>query len=418
MGAVTVTIAAEHPALAGHFPGAPILPGVLLLDEMVCAVEQDRSHAGTCWRISAAKFVKPVRPGETLILEHEPLPNGSIRFSISSAGQPVAHGVLVPANKLAEASAAPRASGAQWAGAPERGSASLLRIMIFLALRCGRPVAHRILHVIAAYFFAFAPGARRSAREYLRRVLGREPSATDRYRQVFAFASTILDRLYLVRERFGLFEISTEGEELMHDLVARGSGAFLLGAHLGSFEIMSALGRRRAGLRVAMAMYEHNASRVAAFFKAANPASVPEIIALGHLEAMLRIRDCLDQGKFVGMLADRTIADAPAQIVNFLGRAALFPSGPMRAAAVLRRPVIFMTGLYRGGNRYHVVFRQIADFSQPAPAGREAAVRDAIAHYVELLQAYCRSDPYNWFNFYDFWHGADARAEAAPRAGA
>ena len=263
-----------------------------------------------------------------------------------------------------ETSAGPRASPAQWAGAPERGSATLLKIMIFLALRCGRPVAHRILHVIAAYFFAFAPSARRSAREYLRRALGREPGAIDRYRQVFAFASTILDRLYLVRERYGLFEISTEGEELMHDMVARGSGAFLLGAHLGSFEIMSALGRRRPGLRVAMAMYEHNASRVAAFFKAANPASAPEIIALGHLEAMLRIRDCLDEGKFVGMLADRTIADAPAQIVSFLGRAALFPSGPIRAAAALRRPVIFMTGLYRGGNRYAILNRSQIRFAQ------------------------------------------------------
>ncbi len=320
--------------------------------------------------------------------------------------------------KPVESSAGPRASAAQWAGAPERGSATLVRIMIFLALRCGRPVAQRILHVIAAYFFAFAPSARRSAREYLRRALGREPRGVDRYRHVYAFASTILDRLYLVRERYGLFEISTEGEELMHDTVARGSGAFLLGAHLGSFEIMSALGRRRPGLRVAMAMYQHNASRINAFFKAGNPASAPEIIELGHLEAMLRIRDCLDEGKFVGMLADRTIADAPAQIVNFLGRAALFPSGPMRAAAALRRPVIFMTGLYRGGNHYHVVFRQIADFSQPAPAGREAAVREAIAHYVALLEGYCRSDPYNWFNFYDFWHGADAPAEAAPGAGA
>ena len=317
-----------------------------------------------------------------------------------------------------ETSAGPRASAAQWADAPERGSAILLRIMIFLSLRLGRPVARGLLHLIAAYFFAFAPGARRGARAYLRRSLGREPGAIDRYRQVYAFASTILDRLYLMHERYGLFAISIEGEELMHDTVARGSGAFLLGAHLGSFEIMSALGRRRPGLRVAMAMYERNASRLAAFFRAANRVSAPEIIALGQLEAMLRIRDCLDEGKFVGMLADRTIADAPAQIVNFLGRAALFPSGPLRAAAALRRPVIFMTGLYRGGNRYHVVFRQIADFSQPAPAGRQAAVRDAIGRYVELLEEYCRSDPYNWFNFYDFWHGADAPAESAPGAGA
>src|SRR3981081_1430529 len=98
MGSVTVPVPAEHPALAGHFPGAPILPGVLLLDEMVCAVEQDRSQPGTRWRIGAAKLEKTGRPGEPLTPEPEPLSNGSIRFSISSAGQPVAHGVLVPAS--------------------------------------------------------------------------------------------------------------------------------------------------------------------------------------------------------------------------------------------------------------------------------------------------------------------------------
>jgi hypothetical protein len=77
----------------------------------------------------------------------------------------------------------------------------------------------------------------------------------------------------------------------------------------------------------------------------------------------------------------------------------------MRAAAALRRPVMFMTGVYRGANRYHIVFHQIADFSQAASGGREAAVRAAIERYVTLLEACCRTDPYNWFNFYDFWHG-------------
>jgi predicted LPLAT superfamily acyltransferase len=308
--------------------------------------------------------------------------------------------------------ATPRTGGAQWAGTPERGSATLLRMMIFVALHLGRPVARGFLYVIAAYFFSFGPSARRSSREYLRRALGREPGAGDRFRQVFAFASTILDRLYLVKDRYECLDITTEGEELMHQTLASGRGAFLLGAHLGNFETMSAVGRRQPGLKVAMAMYEH-VTRVTAYFEATNPESAPEIIPLGHLEAMLRIRDCLDQGKFVGMLADRAVGDTPAQVVEFLGRPALFPAGPMRAAAALRCPVIFMSGLYRGGNRYHVVFRQIADFSRPAPAGREAAVRAAIVGYAHVLEEYCRSDPYNWFNFYDFWLGA----EQAQRAG-
>jgi predicted LPLAT superfamily acyltransferase len=349
-----------------------------------------------------------------------PLPNGSMRFEVLSAGRPVASGVLRPADPLGATrpalaapaatpagapSSQPRASDAHWAGARERGSATLTSIMIFLSLSLGRPVARTLLYGIATYFFLFGPRARRHARDYLRLALGREPSFVDVYRQVFTFAATILDRVYLGRERYELFDITTEGEPLMRSVVAAGKGAFLLGAHLGSFEIMSAVGRRQPGLRVAMAMYEDNASKLRVLFSR-HPASAPEIIPLGHLEAMLRIRDCLEQGCFVGMLADRTIREAPAVRIDFLGRPALFPSGPMRAAAALRRPVFFMTGLYRGANRYHVVFRRLADFADVPRAAREAEVQAAIRRYVALLEEYCRSDPYNWFNFYDFWHEA------------
>ena len=294
----------------------------------------------------------------------------------------------------------------QWMDQPERGSALLLRTMMFLSLHLGRPVARALLHLIVAYFFVFAPRARRHSRAYLRRALGREPGAIDRYRHVFAFAATLLDRLYLTRERHEWLEISIEGEELMRAGLERGTGAFLLGAHLGSFELMSAVGRRQRGLHVALAMYTQNMGRVAARLGHGPPSSAPEIIPLGTLQSMLRIRDRLEQGKFVGILADRTFGDAPGQRVSFLGEPALFPTGPMRAAAAMRRPVIFMAGLYRGGNRYHVVFRPLADFSQPTPLSREAAVSSAIERYVALLEECCRTDPYNWFNFYDFWRVA------------
>jgi 3-hydroxyacyl-[acyl-carrier-protein] dehydratase len=95
----TLTIAAEHPALVGHFPGMPIVPGVVLLDEMLQTLAAQDGAAGTVWRIGAAKFVKLVRPGELLTLAHEQLDNGSIRFSIARDGQPVAHGVIVPVHR-------------------------------------------------------------------------------------------------------------------------------------------------------------------------------------------------------------------------------------------------------------------------------------------------------------------------------
>lgn len=88
----TLHVPVQHPAFEGHFPGAPLLPGVVLLDEMLHAVP-----AGSGWSIATAKFLHPVRPGETLTLEHEPpLANGAVRFMIRSAGQPVASGTLIP----------------------------------------------------------------------------------------------------------------------------------------------------------------------------------------------------------------------------------------------------------------------------------------------------------------------------------
>jgi predicted LPLAT superfamily acyltransferase len=300
----------------------------------------------------------------------------------------------------------PRLGAGTWRQNPERGSALLLRAVTHASLRLGRPFGRLVVLVAVAYYFLFAPTARRHSREYLRRVLGRAPGTLDQWRQFLSFGTTILDRIYLINGRYELFDVSIEGEELMREVVARGNGAFLLGSHLGGFEIVSALGRHQPGLKVSMAMFEENARKMSQVLHAVNPDLKLEIIPLGQPAAMLALSDCLERGHFVGILADRTIAEQPALAVSFLGSPALFPLGPLRLAAVLRRPVIFMLGLYRGGNRYQVVFEQIADFSATPRAGREQAVRLALGRYVELLERYCRSCPYNWFNFYDFWQGA------------
>jgi predicted LPLAT superfamily acyltransferase len=308
--------------------------------------------------------------------------------------------------KPAEVVREPR-SRADWATSPERGSLTLLRMMTFVSLRLGRPVGRFILFFIAAYFFLFAPSARVHSLDYLRRALRRPPTARDRFRQVHAFASIILDRLYLVNERYDLFNVSVEGEGLMAEQLSCGRGALVMGAHFGSFEILSAIGRRRRGMRLAMAMYEANARKVSGMMKALNPKNRAEIIALGKLDAMLRIREWLEGGGFVGFLADRRLGTEPGVVVEFLGRPALFPLGPMRAAALLRRRVFFMVGIYRGANRYHALFEPLADFSETGPAEREAAVEAAIHRYASLLEKHCCNDPYNWFNFFDFWQFED-----------
>jgi len=296
-----------------------------------------------------------------------------------------------------------------WVAAHERGSMTMLRVMTYISFQLGRPVARVVLHGIAAYFFAFAPRARGQMRAYLRRALRREPTAVDRYRLVLSFASTIHDRLYLMRERYELFDISLEGEQTVAKRFQRGEGAFLIGAHVGSFEVIRAIGRRQPGVAVAMAMYEDNARKLNAMLTAVNPRLRLEVIRLGTMDSMLQIRERLDAGAFVGVLGDRTFGPERYEPVEFLGTTAWFPTSAMRAAAMLHRSVIFMAGLYRGGNRYHVIFEELADFTEVTTGQREQAVRTAIERFAAVLERLCRSDPYNWFNFFDFWREPESR---------
>jgi predicted LPLAT superfamily acyltransferase len=291
-------------------------------------------------------------------------------------------------------------AAAEWTRRSERGSLPLYRFMVWFSLRLGRPAARVLLRLIAAYFLAFGNAARRASKEYLTLCLGRTPTLAEQYRLFFSFASTVHDRVFFLRERFDLFEIEMHGEEIIDE-----HGAFLMGAHLGSFEALRAAGRR--GERtIAMAMYEENARKINAVLSAINPALAKDVVALGRIDSMLELGERLDAGALVGVLADRTLGDEAVIDVEFFGRPAPFPTGPMRMAAALRRRVYFMTGLYRGGNRYELFFEELADFSGAEAVSRgdrERRVNEAVARYAQRLEHYCRMAPDNWFNFHRFW---------------
>ena len=96
-------IAANHPAFAGHFPGQPIVPGVLLLDAALHAAAQARltlndttlPEPSFYCQIASTKFLSPVQPGETLIISCTTTSKGPIRFDIACSGRQVATGSFV-----------------------------------------------------------------------------------------------------------------------------------------------------------------------------------------------------------------------------------------------------------------------------------------------------------------------------------
>ncbi len=294
------------------------------------------------------------------------------------------------------------AGGQPWLAQRERSNETGLRILVWIARRLGRRAGRVALVPVCLYFLLFSVRARAASRDYLRRVLGKRPGAVDLARHYYAFATVALDRVFFLSDRWDLFDIEVQGEHAVRERSDHGRGCFLLGAHLGSFEALRAPARRR-GLRVNLVMFEDNARNTARVLRTVDPELANDVITLGVPESMLRLSERLSGGGWVGMLGDRVLDGGDHVNVPFLGGVAAFPTAPFRIAAIAGQPIVFMVGLYRGGNRYEVHFEHLADAPARHGVDRDKAIPELVRRYAARLEHYCRYAPYNWFNFYDFW---------------
>jgi len=85
----SVRIAATHPALPGHFPGNPIVPGVVLLDRIAAAIE--RAHGTRLAKIASVKFLAPLKPEEDAEIRVT-LEGTRVRFRIDRDAAPILRG--------------------------------------------------------------------------------------------------------------------------------------------------------------------------------------------------------------------------------------------------------------------------------------------------------------------------------------
>ena len=160
---------------------------------------------------------------------------------------------------------------------------------------------------------------------------------------------------------------------------------------------------RPAAPRVSLVMYEENARKVTAVLHAINPNLSLDVIGLGKLDSMLKVRAALERGGVVGMLGDRTVDGEGTVPCDFFGEQTAFPLGPFRIAAMLNQRIVLMFGLYLGGNRYDIHFERLVNMKTSDPAQRDLVIEQSLRRYVARLEHYCRMAPYNWFNFYGFW---------------
>ena len=293
-----------------------------------------------------------------------------------------------------------------WTARRERGSRSAVHLLVMIARVLGRPVARLILHPVVGYFLLTAPAARKASRDYLRRVLARKPRWRDLYRHMYCFAAATLDRVYMFDQTSSALQISKHNYRVIEDFRAGGRGAILLVAHLGSFELLRSVGDDSAGIRLRVLMDQASGAKANAAFSASQPELFRHVIDTSEsdVDRVLKVKAALDRGELVGLMADRCQPGERTTNCHFLGDPAPFPLSPWLLAGLTKAPVILAFGLYRGKNRYEMHFEQFSDRLTLARAQRQAQAQAYAQAYAHRLEHYARKAPYNWFNFYDFWH--------------
>jgi predicted LPLAT superfamily acyltransferase len=282
----------------------------------------------------------------------------------------------------------------------------VIAFSVALVRRIGRPMARVLLAPSALYFFLRRGGERRGSRSFLTRAFGRPARWWEVLRHIHAYSATMLDRVFLLSESFRRFDIRIEGLDQLHAAMDHGRGVLLLGAHIGSFEVLRTLGEQRPDVPIRVVMDRQQTRFMTETLHALNPTIADNIIDAGADPSALAlaIHDAARSGALIGLLGDRARPGEAVHAAEFFGGRAEFPVAPYLLASLLDLPVVLAFGLYRGGNRYDLYFETFAEHLRLERATRAAQLGEWAQRYAARLEHYTRLAPYNWFNLYDFWH--------------
>ena len=297
-----------------------------------------------------------------------------------------------------------------WSDKKERSNPATLQLICWIALNTSRYIARLFLPPITLYFYLTSAQVRTSSKKYLCRIKGKTGSPWQIAKHIYYFSTTILDRVYFLTDQFYRFEIKTHGLEYIEEQQKSGQGCILLGAHLGSFELLRALAVQNK-LPFKILMYQDHNAMITAIFNSLNPDVANSVINLANDNAMLEMNECLTNGNLIGMLGDRHVENDKTVPCQLLGETVEFPAGPITLATITKAPVIFFCGVYCGKNKYEIHIEKISDAKKLARNEREAYVKETTQKYVGRIEHYLKKHPYNWFNFYDFWQDEKKKSQ-------
>jgi predicted LPLAT superfamily acyltransferase len=269
---------------------------------------------------------------------------------------------------------------------------------------------------VIGYFFISAKMPRRESQKYLKKVyaygsthpkMASPPTLSSSFYHFMEFGRAALDRLSSWFGHIKRRDIDFYNDQEFIDLALRSSGGLIIGSHLGNIELSRALADDIDAVKMNILVFTEHAVKFNTMLEKVNSRVNNQVIQVNQMgpDTAIMLKEKVDNGELIVILGDRTPINSKGRLnyVNFLGEEAPFSQGPFILASLLECPVYLLFCLKKG-QRYQVYFEHFADGIKLNRKFRQQELQKVIQKFAKRLEYYCLQEPFQWFNFFDFWH--------------
>ncbi|MCM8542542.1 MAG: hypothetical protein NE328_19885 [Lentisphaeraceae bacterium] len=303
----------------------------------------------------------------------------------------------------------------EWKNQQERGAFWAFRLSVFTYRILGRTVCSLIIYPVVFYFYLTGGNAKKASLKYLRKIYAhpqgkkhfkKTPGFRDGFKHSLSFAFSILDKFGVWLNRITYDDIHFPGREELIKRMEKKEGLVFLSAHYGNIEIMRAVSQTISEVPVNVIMDRKNAESFNKILKSTNNKFDISIFASDEIDISTagKLKEKIANGEIVAVMADRLTDSSTSRYESreFLGETACFPQGPFIIPWLLKAPT-YMFICTKKGKNYEVNFEKFFDVDDFQQIKRNVFVENICDRYVENLEKHCLKDPWQWYNFYDFW---------------
>jgi len=293
-----------------------------------------------------------------------------------------------------------------WEG-KTRGGILGYKIFVWTLKYLGNSFAYFLLYFVVSYFIFSSGKAFTAIYSYFNKILAysRIRSLISIYKNYYLFGQVLLDKISMLAGIPSKLTFDFEGEEYLRMM---DKGGLLISAHVGNWEIAGNL-LKRLEKKIHILLFDAEHRQISGYMsEVLTNRSVDYIVIKDDFSHLLEIKRALTNGEIIAMHGDRFIEGNKTVKIDFMGKPASFPTGPVNMAAKFGVPVSYVFAVKETKTHYHFYATPLHLIEYPGNlTRREQALRSEVEKYVSALEKVVTKYPLQWFNYYDFWKNSE-----------